>query len=109
RDLLAFAGGLQAEASLARVQIDRVLPPEQRRPGVERTLVDVDVPALLAGGAAPRFFDRDVVSVFTVLDERRNRIVLNGEVRRPGVYEYQPGLTLWGLIDRAEGLREDAY
>jgi protein involved in polysaccharide export with SLBB domain len=109
RDLLSFAGGLQAEASLARIQIDRVLPPEQRRPGVERTLVDVDVRALLAGGPAPRLYDRDLVSVFTVLGERRNRVVLNGEVRRPGVYEWQPGLTLWGVIERAEGLQEDAY
>jgi protein involved in polysaccharide export with SLBB domain len=109
RDLLAFAGGLQAEASLARVQIDRVLPPEQRRPGVERTLVDVDVRALLAGGAAPRLYDRDRVSVFTVAAERRNRVTVTGEVRRPGIYEWQPGQTLWGVIERAEGLGEDAY
>jgi protein involved in polysaccharide export with SLBB domain len=109
RDLLSFAGGLQAEASLARVQIDRVLPPEQRRPGVERTLVDVDVRALLSGGPEPRLFDRDRVSVFTVLSERRNRVTVAGQVRRPGLYEWQPGITLWGVIDRAEGLQEDAY
>ena len=109
RDLLAFAGGLQAEASLARVQIDRVLPPEQRRPGIERALVDVDVRALLAGGAAPRLYDRDLVSVFAVLAERRNRVTVQGVVRRPGIYEWQPGQTLWGVIERAEGLGEDAY
>jgi polysaccharide biosynthesis/export protein len=109
RDLINFAGGLQAEASLARVQIDRVLPPDQRRPGVERTLVDVDVRALLSGGPEPRLFDRDRVSVFSVTTERRNRVVVVGEVRRPGLYEWQPGLTLWGVIDRAEGLQEDAY
>ncbi|SOD02908.1 protein involved in polysaccharide export, contains SLBB domain of the beta-grasp fold [bacterium JGI 053] len=109
RDLLSFAGGLQAEASLARVQIDRVLPPEQRRPGVERALVDVDVRALLAGGAAPRLYDRDIVSVFAVTAERRNRVTVMGEVRRPGIYEWQPGQTLWGVIERAEGLGEDAY
>lgn len=109
RDLIAFAGGLQAEASLARVQIDRVLPPDQRRPGVERTLVDVDVRALLGGGAAPRLFDRDLVSVFSVAAERRNRITVEGQVRRPGIYEWQPGETLWGVIGRAEGLSEDAY
>jgi protein involved in polysaccharide export with SLBB domain len=109
RDLIRFAGGLRAEASLARVQIDRVLPPDQRRPGVERTLVDVDVRALLGGGPEPRLFDRDRVSVFAVADERRNRVIVAGQVRRPGVYEWQPGLTLWGMIDRAEGLQDDAY
>jgi polysaccharide export outer membrane protein len=109
RDLLGFAGGLQAEASVARVQIDRVLPPEQRRPGVERALVDVDVRALLAGGEAPRLFDRDLVSVFSVTTERRNRVTVTGQVRRPGLFEWGPGTTLWGVIDRAEGLQEDAY
>jgi protein involved in polysaccharide export with SLBB domain len=76
---------------------------------VERALVDVDVRALLAGGPEPRLFDRDRVSVFAVVAERRNRVVVNGQVRRPGIYEWQQGLTLWGVIDRAEGLQEDAY
>jgi protein involved in polysaccharide export with SLBB domain len=109
RELLGYAGGLNAEASLARLQIDRVLPPGQRRPGVERGLIDVNVEDFLAGRVTPQLFDRDRISVFAVSAERRNRVVLAGEVQRPGVYEWQPGTSLWALIDRAEGLNEDAY
>ncbi|MEJ2502282.1 MAG: SLBB domain-containing protein [Gemmatimonadota bacterium] len=41
RDLIAFAGGFRAEAVVQRLQIDRILPADQRRPGEDRTLVDV--------------------------------------------------------------------
>jgi protein involved in polysaccharide export with SLBB domain len=53
--------------------------------------------------------DGDLVQVFAVAEERRNRLVLTGEVRRPGVYEWSPGMSLWDVIDRADGLSERAY
>jgi len=108
RDLLAFAGGVEASASVGRVQIDRILPPEQRRPGVDRVLIDVDLRDLVRGAPVP-VQDRDMVIVFDVSTLRRNRMVLDGEVLRPGVYEWTPGTTLWSLIDRAEGLSPAAY
>ena len=37
-----FAGGLRSDALLRRIQIDRVLPPGERRPGADRGLVDVE-------------------------------------------------------------------
>ena len=109
RDLIDFAGGLRAQASVARIQIDRVLPPDQRRPGVDRVLVDVDVTALLGGRLSPSLQDNDLVSVFSVTAERRNRLIVTGMVRRPGLYEWNAGTTLWSVIDRAEGLPENAY
>jgi protein involved in polysaccharide export with SLBB domain len=109
RDLLGFAGGLQAQASVARIQIDRVLPPGQRRPGMDRVLVDVDVSALLSGRISPPLQDNDLISVFSIAAERRNRLMVTGVVRRPGLYEWSAGTTLWSVIDRAEGLPENAY
>jgi polysaccharide biosynthesis/export protein len=108
RDLLGFAGGLDPSASLSRVQIDRILPPQQRQPGVERVLLDVDLRDL-ARGAAVVLQDHDIVEVFSVQGERRNRVVLDGEVLRPGVYEWTPGTRLWDVIERAEGLTTYAY
>lgn len=108
RDLLAFSGGLDAAASIARIQIDRILPYDQRQPGVERVLIDVDLAAFLRGGSYA-LHDQDVVRVFTVGSERRNRIVLDGDVRRPGVYEYTRGMRLTDVIARAEGLEASAY
>jgi polysaccharide biosynthesis/export protein len=108
RELVTFAGGFEARALLRRVQIDRIARPGEARPGVDRMLVDVDV-ASVAEGEQVDLRDGDLVQVFAVAEERRNRLVLTGEVRRPGVYEWSPGMSLWDVIDRADGLSERAY
>ncbi|HEY8483154.1 MAG TPA: SLBB domain-containing protein [Longimicrobiales bacterium] len=109
RQLLAYAGGPRPEALLRRVQIDRILPPSQRQAGVDRVLVDVDVERLEANQEVFPLQGGDVVRVFAVSDERRHRITVTGQVRRPGVYEWVEGMTLWQLIERAQGLDERAY
>ncbi len=109
-DAITYAGGLEANAVARRIQIDRVLPPDRRRPGVDRVLMDVDVAEATAGGAAGvSLQDADIVHVFAVSDERRHRVVLTGGVNRPGIFEWSPGTTLWQVIDRAQGLSERAY
>ena len=109
RDLLAFAGGPSSDAMLRRVQIDRIVPPAEQRPGYYRTLVDVPLAELMAAGPSQRITDGDVVTVFTVSDLRRNRIWLDGEVHNPGIYEWNAGSTLWSLLERADGLADEAY
>ncbi|HEX7120562.1 MAG TPA: SLBB domain-containing protein [Longimicrobiales bacterium] len=110
RDAIAFAGGLRATAIVERVQIDRILPPELRRPGVDRVLIDVALARVTEADAEPvALRDGDVIEVFAVSNERRNRVVVTGEVRRPGTYEWSEGLTLLELIERAQGLSEQAY
>jgi protein involved in polysaccharide export with SLBB domain len=105
---IEFAGGLSSDASSHRVQVDRILPPDLRAPGVDRVLMDVDREALRGEeGVAAR--DGDVVRVFEILEERRNRVVVTGEVNRPGIFEWSEGMTLASLVDRADGLAEDAY
>jgi polysaccharide export outer membrane protein len=106
RDLLRYAGRLEAGAVVRRVQIDRILPPDSRRPGVDRVLVDVELQNLFArDGESIPLRDGDIVQVFSVSDERRNRLTLTGEVNRPGVYEWAPGITIWDVIDRGGGAR----
>jgi polysaccharide biosynthesis/export protein len=110
RGLFEKAGGASSEAFLRRVQVDRVLPPVDRRPGIERVLIDVDVTALLRGeGTILPLEGGDRVQVFEVADERRRLVMIAGEVRRPGSYEWREGTSLWHVIERAEGLSEHAY
>lgn len=109
-DAHSYAGGLQAEAVARRVQVDRILPPGERRNGVDRVLVDVDVRDLeKAGEGGVPLRDGDLVQVFAVSEERRHRVVVTGQVRQPGVYEWNQGTTLWDLVDRAQGFDERAY
>ncbi len=107
-EVIGFAGGLSSNAAAHRIQIDRILPAGERTPGVDRVLTDVDG-AALARGAVVALRDGDVVRTFEILGERRNRVVLTGEVNRPGVYEWAAGMTLSDLLARADGLAERAY
>jgi protein involved in polysaccharide export with SLBB domain len=109
-DLLLFAGRVEAGAIVDRVQIDRILPPDARSPGVDRVLIDVDASDLVRGqGRNVALADGDLVHLFSVSASRHNRLTLTGEVNRPGIYEWSPGSTLWQLVDRASGLAPQAY
>ena len=110
RELIGFAGGFKPDAVVRRVSVDRILPPADRRPGVDRVLVDVDVLALARhDGANAPVADGDVVEAFGVSEDRRHRLVVTGEVRRPGRYEWHAGQTLLQLIEEAGGLQEHAF
>jgi polysaccharide biosynthesis/export protein len=108
-ELLLFAGGLRSDALVRRVQIDRIVPPSEQRPGYYRTLVDVDLGRLAVGADAVPIVNGDIVHVFGVSDLRRNRLWVEGEVRNPGLYEWTAGSTLWSVLERADGLAEHAY
>lgn len=102
-DLVAYAGGPLAIAATDRIQIDRVLPPAERKPGVERVTIDV---ALAPDGTSKSKFellDGDQVIFFPVGDIRRNVVTIGGQVYRPGIYEFQSSMTLGQLVDRAQG------
>jgi len=51
----------------------------------------------------------DVISISKIINRYQNRIVLNGAVYRPDVYELQPGMRIADLINKADGLKEDAF
>ena len=101
-DALRFAGGLEADAARDRIQVDRIVPPAERQPGRDRIVMDIAVPD--TGTSAEPLRDGDVVEVFPVGTLRRNYVHLDGQVTRPGPYEWRPGLTLGTLIERAQGL-----
>ncbi len=103
-DLLGFAGGLLASASVERVQIDRIVPAEQRRPGFERVKVDVEIKGRLDSLARVRLLDGDIVQVFSIGDVRRNVVNVTGQVFQPGEFELRPAMTLGRLLDDAQGL-----
>lgn len=110
RALIELAGGVEPEADLRRVQIDRILPPEQREPGFQRKLLDVNVAGLLDGeGELEPLVAGDAVHVFAVSEERRNTLTIRGNVWAPGIYELVPEMRLSDLIEEAGGLKDDTY
>ena len=51
----------------------------------------------------------DVIQVSKILDRFQNRVKLTGAVFRPDVYELTEGMRISDLVQRADGLREDAF
>lgn len=108
RSVLDFAGGPLPEAYVQGIQVERILPVEERTPERERVLIDVDFTELDAGQDFA-LLDGDRVTVPEIGDRRDNRVALEGHVQKPGVFEVTPGMRLSGLLDRGGGLLPDAF
>ena len=112
RDVLRFAGGVEPTAELKRVQIERILPADQRAPGQDRAILDVPVTDVRAPADSTELIpvrDGDHVSLFAVLEEPRNRVRVSGGVWRPGTYGVSDSTRLWDVIEKAGGLLPDVY
>lgn len=97
--LLAYAGGFTGDAYGKELRV-------VRRTGREHRLYNVRKADF--GGWALE--DGDSVSVGSVLDRFANRVEVRGKVFREGMYELGGDMhTLRALVERAEGLEEDAF
>lgn len=103
--LIESAEGLEGEAYLPRVEVERTEPNLQVR------LLSPDLGAILRGEERdPTLIPKDRVRVYSIWDVRdQDRVEIYGEVRTPGAYVLTPNMTLEDLIFRAGGLRESAY
>jgi protein involved in polysaccharide export with SLBB domain len=96
--LISFAGGFSAEAYSASVKV-------VRNTSRERKVADVTAGDF--GLFKPDNGDKYIVE--RILNRFTNRVKISGAVFRPGFFELDNGLTLTGLIKKADGLKEDAF
>ena len=108
-DVLAFAGGFRPGARMEQVHVYRILPPAMRTGALDRVLVDVPLDQLVALDPRVPVFDGDSVVVREVRAERANVVAVEGQVEKPGEYEFRSGMTLGNLIERSGGLLPDAF
>ncbi len=97
-DLLSFAGGFTERAYKARVKVLGNTDTEQKI---------ADVTASEYASYKPKSGDKYFVN--EILDRFENRVTIEGSVFRPGQYELESGLTVKTLIQKAEGIKEDAF
>ncbi len=95
-DLIRFAGGFGDRAYTSLIKVERFN-------GREKQVLDI---ANLRESAP---MNGDVVTVEEVIDRYSNRVQISGAVFKEGSFELTEGITLTALIDRAEGIREDAF
>lgn len=96
--LIDFAGGFTERAYTATIKVNQLTNREKRIRDLDQTSFATYIP--LKG---------DSIAVDAILDKYENRISISGAVYRPGIFEWNKGLTLSGLIRKAEGPRDDAY
>jgi protein involved in polysaccharide export with SLBB domain len=98
KDVIGFAGGFTDYAYKFSIKAIQLTDRQQRIKDIKKNEFEDYVP--LKG-------DRYVVS--RILNKIENRVSIVGSVTRAGDYELEDGLTLKGLIAKADGLKEDAY
>jgi protein involved in polysaccharide export with SLBB domain len=104
-DLIAKAEGLKEDAYSKRARIIRV------KSDLTTEIVNVDLEQALKGdGQADIALNReDVVTVYSILDfVEEYKITIDGEIKKPGIYDYYQGLTLNDLLVQAGGLTGSA-
>lgn len=97
-NLLDFSGGFSALAYKASVHITQVTDKEKRVKDVIKDDFKFYHPQ-----------DGDEIEVGKILDRYDNRVSIKGAVYMPGYYELSKDLTISKLIEKANGLKQDAY
>lgn len=98
QDVINFAGGFSSKAYSASIKVLQSTSKELK-------LIDINA----SDFKTYRPLNGDQYVIETILNRFENRVEINGAVFRPGKFELENGLTLKGLINKAEGLREDAF
>ena len=96
-DLVALAGGLNANADRSSVKLERIVP------GRGTTVEDVDMSVQSGGQQNVR--DGDIVRVLPNLAQLENSVRLEGNVFQPGLYQWYPGMRLSNLLPAPELVR----
>ena len=111
RDLLEAAGGFEPTALRRRIQIDRVLPPEERAAGGrDRVVLDITEDQLRLDAPPPfPLAAADRVKVFSVSERRRNVVTVRGNVWVAGQVGFKPGMRLSDAIRLTGGAKPDVY
>ncbi|MFV8346769.1 SLBB domain-containing protein [Flavobacterium sp. ZB4P13] len=104
-DLIAKADGLKEDAYSNRARIIRL------KSDLTTEIVNVNLAKALKGDleADVALKKEDIVTVYSVLDfVEEYKITIDGEIKKPGVYDYHENLTLNDLLVQAGGLTGSA-
>ncbi|MDI1307241.1 MAG: SLBB domain-containing protein, partial [bacterium] len=104
-DLIAKADGLKEDAYSNRARIIRL------KSDLTTEIVNVNLSKALDGDleADLALKKEDVVTVYSILDfVEEYKITIDGEIKKPGIYDYHENLTLNDLLVQAGGLTGSA-
>lgn len=97
-DLIRYLGGFTDQAFKGQLSLTRITDLEKKL---------IDIPQSVYESFIPNNGDSIVAS--DIIDRFENRVNISGAVFRPGTYELNSGLTLSGLIKKAQGVKENYF
>jgi len=104
-DLVAQADGLKEDAYMDRATIVRT------KADLTTEVTNVNLSKALSGDAAADIYlqKEDIVTVYSILDFKEDyKVTIDGEIMKPGIYEFHDSLTLNDLLVQAGGLTGSA-
>ena len=111
RELVELSGGPRFNTDLRRIHIERIIPFEKRK-DFQGDVLDLDLNLdtfeAFQKNTTP-IVDGDIVSLFRIADLPQNRVFLTGHVRKPGPFEFKPGMRISDLIMAADSLRRGTF
>ncbi len=100
--VIELAGGILPTAYTQQIQVERVVKNERQ------VVIDLDDKRL---GTARDFklSEADLVKVFNIAEKEEDVVYLNGNVKRPGKYEYRSGMRVKELIGGFSDLLDETH
>ena len=102
QNLISYAGGIIPTAYTQQIQVERIVKGEQQ------IVVDIN-DKHMEKASSFHLQDADLVKIFSIVDANVNAVYLSGNVKRPGKYEYKPGMTIKDLISRTDELLPETH
>ena len=94
RELIDLAGGITPTGYLQRVQVERIFKNEVK------IILDIDLSEIEKNDIELK--DGDIVKIFHILNLIANAVTLEGNVSRPGQYQWFEGMKISDLIKEPE-------
>lgn len=101
-EALKLAGNITPMGYTQQIQIERYSQ------NAAKTIVDVDMSRLSSAGKT-ELQDGDLIRISSVNDKLMNGIYLDGNVERPGKYEYRSGMRIRDIIKTEQDLKAESY
>lgn len=100
--LINLAGGFTDLAFRDKIELSRMQPDGSRRISYFNLTAD--------SAAGPGLVSQDRICVYSVREQTpRQTVTINGEVNRPGIYEWEAGMRVSDLILKAGSLTRSAW
>ncbi len=98
QDVIDFAGGFTDEAATDYISAIQLTSTQRRV---------ADIPESQFATFVPR--NADQYTVNTILNRYENRVQISGAVFSPGTFAWHEGMNISELLQKAKGVREEAY